>query len=318
MYKTLSRKMFEEAFNHVLDPQQAEEKLREIYNLSTKAKDQAFREKIAKENIKKMYMGKHFVTQRLDVENIYAQLNLAEAGAFYRILSFMQLGRSGLLVKDNRTMKLKDFEEIIGLSSSQTKATIKKLVNVGLINKNGGKKNQTYSINQDHCFIGTAPDGKTEPFTKLFKVVAKEWISPRLTLAQQGFLLKLTPYINFQTHFIAENPMEKVITNVTPMSLDSIAANFGLSTKTVRTHIKALGRIGILKDIGDAGSTMSDRMFFLNPQAAQRGKIGTKQFLDVQSMFEDLHKNMKEHSYKEMKDFIHRVGVQQQQQQQHK
>lgn len=291
MSKSQLTKILDQAVGGALTAEQARQEIGRNYDVRNKNQLKGFQ--------KKLYKGYEHVIEFHTVHDLYFQMSHAEVGTFYKIVLYLQWGKEGVLIKDGKSMQLKELITITGLGDRQLRKILNRLEELDLIMKRGSKKKQEYIVNPEFVRIG-ATENKRVPFTRLYKITGR-YIKDKLDAKQLGFLLKLSLFIDFNTFIIARNPYEKNPDKVVPLLVKDIAQLMGESEQTTKAYIKALGDAGILYEDGPAGSPLTSKLFYIHPQLVSRGNLESDVYGKVLGHFTDLHKEMK---YESQRSFM--------------
>lgn len=291
MSKSHLTKILEQAVDGALTAEQAREEIGSKYDVRNKNQMAGFQKKH-----KKRY---EHVIEFHTVHDLYFQMNHAEVGTFYKLVLYLQWDKDGVLIKDGKSMKLKELRTITGLGDRQLRKVLNRLEELGLIIKSGSKKDQEYIVNPVFVRIGDKKDNKA-PFTRLYKTTGR-YIKDKLDAKELGFLLKLSLFIDFNTLIVAQDPYEKNPDKVVPLRVKDIAQRMGDSEQTTKAYIKALGNAGILYEDGPAGSPLTKKLFYIHPQLVSRGNEEGDVYAKVMGYFANLHRQMKYDSDRELK-----------------
>lgn len=225
---------------------------------------EGYKAKLAVEEVKQRANHRQFIkvdSMRMDAMN--KDLSLLDAGLLFKLALNLRLGCGEELVKgvDKKPLKLTEIGRILGRKESGTKSAVKRLLELGVLRKEG----RSYFINADLISIGAATNSR--PFAKVYRTQAKELLD-KLTDSEAGLILKATPYINYHFLVLTHNPNEQDAEAAQPLRLQELAEVLGINEDHAKVCISKLKRKGVIAtfDTGTKGKAI-----MIHPYLCDRG-----------------------------------------------
>lgn len=275
-------KTLDQLFEKISTPEEAKKILQENYEIINKAQKRVARYKMMKKE-------RQFVIVYHMAKEKFLQLNNSEAGTFYHLISLLQWDKQGTLYRNGKRMNLEVICEITGLSDRHLRTMLNRFVEVELLIKKGGKKNQEYILNPIHVDMGKTKQ-KT-PFTKIYKMPGR-YLNEKITKKDMGFLFKLSLFIDYNTLKLAHNPYEKNPEKIVPLQISDITNIIGGSLQTTKAYLNRLLDAGFLYREKHTGSPKAMWCYYIHPQVAFRGNDESEDYNRIVSELQDLYKRM--------------------------
>jgi predicted transcriptional regulator len=240
------------------------------HDVVNKAQKEGYKKKLKQEEYKLKYKGKDWVACYHEPIKIIIKehiLELNELGALLKLLPYMQFKKDGLLIKEGRTMTMKEIEGIIGTSTRQTKRIIKRLVEKALINREGNNRNPKYIVNNRYHTMGAEIQNNMK-FTKLFNVETRKRTKD-ISLHEAGLLYKILPWFHYESYYLCSNPYEPSPEEIHHLNHKELSECIGEDERTVYRHLQNLMRKGFIMQLKGYGGAV---IYKVNPDIMFRNK----------------------------------------------
>jgi Mn-dependent DtxR family transcriptional regulator len=203
--------------------------------------------------------------KRKPIRWMMSKLTFTEAGAFIKLLPYIHYNQNTLSYsKDGEFLKRKDIAKILGKSEERTKKILKKLCEVGAINKQKIGRENIYIVNERFAYIGKMKNKKSI-FTRLYLMPIKDK-SKEMTLEELGFLYSIIPFFHYQTYALCHNPDCVFRDQIQFIRRTELAELLKVSPNTVTNLFNKLNKRGVIMYVKAYGVNA----YILNPRILSR------------------------------------------------
>lgn len=256
------------------------------YTLRHRNQDEAFKRKQMVDRANEKRSQKHYVNcYHEPIKGVLDTLKLHELGAVLKLLPFLRFNNGGLLEKAGKPMTAVDISKVIGKSKRQADYILARLIDTGVIVKEGIKRGVKYYVAEEYHTIGKTHGGVT--YTKLYQKETR-LRADKLSIQEAGLLYKMLPYFHYDNYFLCANP--DASDDVEHLNQSQLAELIGESHDTVERGIRALMAHGFLMKI----SGYNTSRILVNPDVMFRAEFESEYTETVRMQFAELERGLYE------------------------
>lgn len=258
----------------------------QVYKATSLAQVESYEKRQYVERNNEQRSQSHYVNcYHEPIKDITDKLKLNELGALIKLLPFLRFNNDGLLAKDGKPMTAVDIAKVIGKSKRQTDGILKRLIDVGVVVKDGAKRGVRYYVDERYHTIGYTIEGVT--YTKLYQKETRVR-AEGLSIQEAGLLYKTLPYFHYQNYFLCANPdaNEKAGEKIEHLNMTQLADLIGESRETVKRGITSLMNRGIVMKI----SSYNTSRILVNPDVLFRAEYETEYTDTIRKQFAELER----------------------------
>jgi len=218
---------------------------------------------------KKTRDGRAFAKVARAISEQNDDLKGADLGVLLNLMQHIYYERGGLLMNSScrgrrelDPMTIKDIMNVAGKSRRGIDQIIARLEEKDIVIVDRTNKTAKYYLNEKYIACGKGD--MEDDYVMVYKTHTKR-IMDRLADAEKGIIFKLLPYIHMESCLLVENPSERDLTKIEPLTMSRIAEVTGLSRKSITNRLKTMINAGAIARIECSGTAYS-----INPRVACR------------------------------------------------
>jgi predicted transcriptional regulator len=193
-----------------------------------------------------------------NVLEVGKQMNLVEAGAMFSIMVHLDFNSDGIIVKNGKSVTMKDLESILGKSKRQVMTLLTNLERLSLVFRVKHGRETKIQVNEAFHYIGKSLNKDFK--TKVYTVKARTLVE-QLNLQELGLLYKIIPHFHYEHMILCKNPDERDTNKLEYMKAEELADSVGVDKRTFFRLLPKLRQKGVIMSMKTGQKTT----FAVNP-----------------------------------------------------
>lgn len=216
------------------------------------------------------------------MKEISEMLNLTQAGALMRLLSYLKLSGKGKLTSEGKPLKQADMQQAFNKGRNAVTKIVKALEAVDVLKVEGKGRGKKFYINEAFHHMGSG--GRKSLFTRLYLTKARKLLE-RLTLEEAGLVYKLMPYVNYRSLLLCDKPDEE---NAAALNVTQLAEAINYDRSELTKKLKSLRRKGAIMMTDVYGV----QGYAIHPDMINRGSIEDETKKILRNQFNSMKRSL--------------------------